>query len=93
MAHGNYDCCAICDRETSYNSNTFPKEVLCCDCTKLARNTTGRAMSTGADLADWLRKAAAPDLVAQLQVKRCLYSNDVDRLVDERIGRVTPTRP
>ena len=39
MAHGDYDCCAVCDCKLSYNStNPYTKEEICVDCLKALRD-------------------------------------------------------
>jgi hypothetical protein len=79
MAHGNYDCCAICDTEVRYNTNAPAKGVLCRECCDALRASD--VLVCGAvGLKAWMLQIPeqAQPLLSALKFRECCYPNSVD---------------
>ena len=81
MAHGDYDCCAVCDSKMAYNSgDARTKEDLCASCAvDLAK--LGVFVKSGAELLAWMDETPAVEVLVKLHAAgygRCFYSNPVD---------------
>lgn len=91
MAHGDYDCCAICDRKLSYNPNgATTKEELCNDCVRLMHSLTGQLIMNQVDLLAWLSTATKAQVEA-LGFSYCFYDNPVDTAVMATLDNIEPT--
>ncbi len=85
MAHGDYHCCAICDRKMDYAGwDARTKEDVCGVCgPALAKQ--GVFCWSGSDVLQWLEvehplRAAA--ILASLGFSKCYYANPVDDRVN-----------
>jgi hypothetical protein len=89
MAHGDYECCAVCDDKLSYDSEAAPKDVLCSGCAvDLAQR--GVFVHDVAELAVWMKAAAPVTVVSALgasHFRKCAYTNDIDKLYDDARAR------
>lgn len=85
MAHGDYDCCAVCDNKQSFSYDPETKSEICSSCVAgLARQ--GVILGSVSELMDWIRQGSE-DVRAALEkvgFLRCYYLNDVDALVQEK---------
>lgn len=85
MAHGDYDCCAVCDSKIDYSDDAETKENLCQDCVRSMHALTGDLIQTQAELLAWL-KEATPEQVIAAGIVPCFYGNPVDTAVREILG-------
>jgi hypothetical protein len=81
MAHGDYDCCAVCDNKMAYNSGvaTTKEQVRASCAVDLAR--LGVFVKSGAELLAWMDEAPVAEVLVKLQAAgygRCFYANPVD---------------
>lgn len=87
MAHGDYNCCAICDRKLDYNAwNARTKEEICTDCLVKLRDI-GLSIITVQELIHWIETEEVEklrDALKRLQFKPCLYNNPVDEACIKR---------
>ena len=87
MAHGDYDCCAICDNKQSYNGyDAATKEEICSDCLVALRELDVNVL-TVKELLDWLKtekSAILKDNLARLGFGYCYYENPIDSEVKRR---------
>lgn len=95
MAHGDYDCCAVCDRKMAYNSgDARTKETLCPECAVDLAVATGRKILTGGQLIQWIEQAGAAVAVPILNAmgyEFCFYGNEVDQAVTRARASLVPT--
>jgi len=80
MAHGDYNCCALCDRKLDYRPyDAATKEELCVDCMK-ALHGAQVMVYTGAELEAWIKAnpVSAHDLLPSLGYSKCFYRNPID---------------
>ncbi|HEY9462834.1 MAG TPA: hypothetical protein VIR54_07075 [Vicinamibacterales bacterium] len=89
MAHGDYNCCALCDCKMDYANDATTKEEVCVDCMK-ALHSAGVMVYTGAELEAWIKAnpAVARDLLPALGFYECFYANPVD----EAFRAASPTQ-
>lgn len=79
MAHGDYGCCAVCDKKLRYGD--YPsKYQICPECVgALAQH--GVVVTSPATLLAWM-KVNDPDMVLTIlhavNFKPCCYGNDID---------------
>lgn len=84
MAHGDYNCCAICDNKQEYNAfDSKTKEEICTDCLKALR-AEGLNILDVEELKNWI-KTEQPDKVKIILIKvgyhKCFYDNEVDSVI------------
>jgi hypothetical protein len=84
MAHGDYDCCAVCDSKLSYSNDPSTKETLCSSC---AVNLAQRGIFVHgvAELTAWMKSAKPATVVSCLDAvgfKSCVYGNEIDDLYE-----------
>jgi hypothetical protein len=82
MAHGDYDCCAVCDSKLSYSNDATTKETLCSGCAvNLAQK--GVFVHGVTELKTWMIEEHPRVVVSALDsvgFSPCLYPNEVDAL-------------
>ena len=87
MAHGDYNCCAICDCKLDYNRwDPRTKEEICPACLIRLRDL-GLPIVTVQEFIEWVEKADIETLKARLKelgFRRCHFSNPVDKAVEAR---------
>lgn len=83
MAHGDYDCCAVCDRKMAYSHDADTKEAVCTDCGIELFAATGERITTGEALVEWIERTGAPAVAVldAIGFSACFYSNPVDAAV------------
>lgn len=83
MAHGNYECCAVCDNGICFNENAEAKESICADCAAEFGIQHGLRITSQFALLDWM-STEVPEKVLKILEKLnfsiCSYSNPVDAL-------------
>lgn len=81
MVHGDYNCCACCDRKLAYvgGEDVTTKEELCDTCQNVLA-THGVNVSDGAELIEWINAhpAEANDILPKCGYEQCFYPNAVD---------------
>ena len=82
MAHGDYNCCAVCDSKLEYSNDAQTKEELCSWCAvNLAQD--GVFVHDVDELKKWM-KETNPLVVVTVLTKNhfstCYYKNEVDDL-------------
>lgn len=91
MAHGDYDCCAICDSKLSYSSDAATKEVICGPCVAdLA--THGVIAGTPDALIAWVKSADPAWVRATMTAvgySPCYYGNAVDDALAPIMGEAS----
>jgi hypothetical protein len=86
MAHGDYNCCLICDRKMEYNPyEASTKESPCIDCIEKMRNSGMVVLSVeemkkavdekGDDAIKWLH---------EIGYEHCYYDNHIDSYLEEK---------
>jgi hypothetical protein len=90
MAHGDYDCCAVCDRKMAYNAwEARTKEEVCPACA-VALTKHGVEAWTSEQLVGWITSAPPADvlrILAAVYYRPCFYGNEVD----DAVRLITPT--
>lgn len=81
MAHGDYNCCAVCDSKLAYSFDAATKEEICADCAVSLHEATGVRITTPDDLIAWLRVngAAGVAVLQRIGFSECVYTNPVDQ--------------
>lgn len=85
MAHGDYHCCAICDRKMQYGGRwAKTKKDICTSCLKNLRKENINVLDVD-ELIDWIKNNdnAQPKL-KQIGFKTCHYSNPVDDVFESQ---------
>lgn len=81
MAHGDYNCCAICDAKMAYNSgDARTKEDVCVDCIERAI-AAGQPITRAAQIKDVLAPLDDAGALAWLHSMGycpCYYQNEID---------------
>ncbi len=84
MAHGDYNCCAVCDRKLDYIGwDAKTKEDICSDCLKSFRDVEIPALDVG-ELINWVNETEPAQVLAKLAIcgfSKCFYDNPVDKAV------------
>lgn len=92
MAHGSYNCCAICDCKQAFNeSDAKTKEEICGPCVAdMAR--LGHIFGTVDELLEWVKTVDPTRLavvLATVGYGKCFYDNPVDQAIEERMKTLT----
>lgn len=80
MAHGDYDCCAVCDRKMGYSTSPNTKEDLCAECA-VALMENGVRATSAQDVLAWVKQespATVRHVLERVGYKECYYGNDFD---------------
>ena len=80
MAHGDYHCCALCDRKMDYaTGDARTKEDICEECLRTL-HVNGVMVYVGAELEAWIKAnpEKAVELLPGLGYEKCWYGNPVD---------------
>lgn len=89
MAHGDYHCCAVCNRKLDYaGSESRTKEDICSDCLKGLR-AAGIPVVAVDELIAWIATTDAEAVTAKLAevgFKECFYGNPVDAAYRAKTG-------
>ena len=89
MAHGDYNCCAICDSKLDYNaSDARTKEEICTYCLHKLRDN-GLNVLDVAEFIEWIETTelkVLTDTLKKIGFSFCCYSNPVDDAVLKRTG-------
>jgi len=89
MAHGDYNCCAVCDCKLDYNaSDPRTKEEICTDCLHTLRDN-GLKILDPDEFIKWIESADREeicDTLKKIGFSFCYYSNPVDDAVLKRCG-------
>ena len=93
MAHGDYNCCAVCDSKLEYSNDAQTKEELCSWCAvNLAQD--GVFVHNVDELKKWMEETN-PLVVVTVLTKNhfstCYYKNEVDDLFNAAQQSVHPT--
>lgn len=88
MAHGDYDCCAVCDRKLNYNEDASTKEEICPKCAVNMTLATGQRITTPDALIGWIGTATTEQL-DEARIVECFYRNPVDDAVTARRAALT----
>ena len=86
MAHGDYDCCAVCDSKLGYSNDACTKEEVCAYCA-VALVQVGILARNGDEFAQWIKAndiATIYEKLVNRPVKRCYYGNAVDDALNEK---------
>jgi hypothetical protein len=93
MAHGSYDCCAICDSKMAFNEgDARTKETPCTGCA-VALARLGIFATTAKELLSWMETETPEKVLATLKsvgFSTCIYPNDVDQKYVELGGEPAP---
>lgn len=83
MAHGDYNCCAVCDCKMQYSYDATTKEQICTACLKALR-TQGLSILDVDELKNWIKTEKpeiVKDVLSKIGYSKCCYGNEVDELV------------
>lgn len=90
MAHGDYNCCAVCDSKQEYSSDAETKGMICSFCVaELA--VRGVIVHGVGELIKWIESGDAEFVKTTLQAANfriCFYGCDVDAAYLKRFPRV-----
>lgn len=90
MAHGDYNCCAVCDCKLDFNaSDPRTKKEICTDCLHTLKDN-GLNVLNPDELIKWIETAdeeVLKDTLDKIGFSFCYYSNPVDDAVLKRSGR------
>ena len=80
MAHGDYDCCAICDSKQGYSNDSETKEEICSYCVAgmaengiIVRNVNALISWMGSENPEKVR-----EILGKVGFRKCFYHNRVD---------------
>lgn len=80
MAHGDYDCCAVCDCKMRFSYDAQTKATICCCCTaNLAER--GVICHGVSELLAWMESgesAEVKQILDSVGFSKCFYPNAVD---------------
>lgn len=82
MAHGDYNCCAICDRKMEYSNSASTKEDLCASCAVNVSMMFGQKITTPEAFIAKAKELPLDVLIGalvELGYSRCSYSGEIDR--------------
>ena len=95
MAHGDYDCCAVCDCKMGYAGYAATtKEDICHHCRE-AMHEQGISPQTVKRFIEWIEEMPVEKLKASLDAMgydECCYSNPVDDAVRTRLAELDKER-
>jgi hypothetical protein len=80
MAHGDYDCCAICDKKMSYSGDPSTKDDLCSSC------AVDFESKTPADFIENLLKGSIKKSELKEVYSPCFYPNMFDLTIAKYLG-------
>ncbi|MCM8901303.1 hypothetical protein KVG29_08730 [Caldicoprobacter algeriensis] len=87
MAHGDYNCCAVCDCKLEYAGwDAVSKARICEDCL-LKLQEMNLPIVTVWQLIEWIKNEEIETLKTKLKelgFRGCYYENDVDEAVKSR---------
>jgi len=88
MAHGDYDCCAICDGKMVYKGfgEASHKKSICTSCLVKLRDM-GLHIITVDELIEWINKTpkdTVVEILKKLRFRACHYKNEVDDAVEKK---------
>jgi|FLYL01.1.fsa_nt_gi hypothetical protein len=86
MAHGNYECCMICDASLCFDAQAKSKESLCPSCAINVYEETGLRVPRPVEFIAWVRLQTPESLrpvLERLGFESCGYPNPVDAAVVE----------
>lgn len=88
MAHGDYHCCAVCDRKMQYGGRwSKTKENMCTSCLKNLRDENINVLDVD-ELIDWIKNNDnAQSTLKQIGFETCHYSNPVDEVFESQIEK------
>ena len=82
MAHGDYNCCAICDSKMDYNAyEAKTKEDMCEECLDKCKELNLNIKDVD-DFKEYIKNASYTELkenLIKLNYEFCWYSNDLDK--------------
>ena len=87
MAHGDYNCCAVCDDKLEYNPYDAKTKEYICFCCQVGLKENGVIVKSKKELIDWIKHTPAKIVVGLLKTvgyNRCYYENDVDAVVRDK---------
>jgi hypothetical protein len=92
MAHGDYDCCAVCDTKMAYSHDATTKKEVCSECAVSLYVATGERITSGDALVDWITRTgtAAVAILDHAGYSKCYYTNPVDDAVNALRDARTP---
>lgn len=92
MAHGDYNCCAVCDCKRAYSDDAATKAEICMDCLR-ALHAYGVMVYESEELLAWMRDdALTPERRKQILdscgLAHCHYPNDIDDAYKELLSSI-----
>lgn len=88
MAHGDYDCCAVCDKKLSYSRDAQTKDEICPSCIKVLVNL-GVQVFFPDELIEWVQDTdpvRVKLVLSEVDFCFCHYPNSVDKVVGDRLN-------
>lgn len=89
MAHGDYNCCAVCDSKLAYTGNPTTKEEICPECL-LKLQAKNLDIVTSNQLIVWIKKADKEKfkLLKEIGFQTCCFSNEVDKAYNRKLNKI-----
>lgn len=79
MAHGNYDCCALCDGGLGLTDDSRAKEDICETCSLFAKYEFAFPIESVSQLIQFTQNATPDQLkILAQRYEKCSYKNHVD---------------
>lgn len=89
MAHGDYICCAVCDRKMNYDGMTDDhKEAICSECLKALHAEKIMVYDTN-EFVEWIgrqEKKALAKMLLKIGFEECWYANRVEDAIAKVLG-------
>lgn len=88
MAHGDYDCCLICDCKMSYSHDAKTKEEVCMGCLKVMRER-GEILLSQKEVIEFLEAKddeSALEWLNEVGYSPCFYGCDSDDYIMTKRG-------
>lgn len=89
MAHGDYDCCLICDCKMNYSHDARTKESVCTSCLHRMRHM-GTIILTQDELIDFIKQKSDEESIKWLNevgYRVCFYGNTADDYIITRFSQ------
>lgn len=92
MAHGDYECCAVCDCKMSYGEFDNAKTDICASCAA-ALALQGVVCRNVTEFNQWLNEVdidRGKKILKEVGFSKCFYDNETDEIYHRRFEAEPP---
>lgn len=86
MAHGDYNCCAICDSKMEYSYEATTKEDICENCRERTGIAAVRQLKEKLLALDFEKRLKFAE---EIGLRKCFYPNEIDELLNPTTSKET----